>query len=39
MKKIVVAHFLNKECKIHAEYDMFFSKIIGYLHPTNYPDL
>jgi hypothetical protein len=31
------SHFCNEECRIHAECDMFFSKIIGYLHPNELP--
>jgi hypothetical protein len=31
------SHFCNEECIIHAECDMFFSKIIGYLHPNKLP--
>ena len=28
------SHFCNEECRIQAECDLFFSKIIGYLHPN-----
>jgi hypothetical protein len=34
------SHFCNEECRIHAECDLFYSKIIGYLHPNKLnPDL
>jgi hypothetical protein len=31
------SHFCNEECRIHVECDMFFSTIIGYLHPNKLP--
>jgi hypothetical protein len=31
------SHFCYEKYRIHAECDMFFSKIIGYLHPNKLP--
>jgi hypothetical protein len=34
------SHFCNEECRIHTECDLFFRKIIGYLHPNKLnPDM